>query len=108
MSTESLLQEARILSVAERMQLVEELWDSIGEQPADLPLTAEQRDELDRRLADCEADPNAGSPWSEVRDRLERRNERRITFAFPSSRNAATYDSPGRYNIIQLLARPFG
>ena len=72
MSTDSLLQAAHQLSVAERLHLVEEIWDSIGADPASLPLTAEQRDELDQRLADYEANPTAGSTWEEVRARIER------------------------------------
>jgi putative addiction module component (TIGR02574 family) len=73
MSAELLLEEARKLSVADRLHLVEELWNSIGGEQDDLPLTAEQREELDRRLADLAANPDAGTPWSEVRARLERK-----------------------------------
>ena len=58
------------LSVAERIQLVEDIWDSIAADPDSLPLTAEQMSELDRRLDDAEASPGRGRPWSEVRDRL--------------------------------------
>ena len=39
------------LSIPERLQLVEEIWDSIAPSLEQLPLTQEQRDELDRRLA---------------------------------------------------------
>jgi len=38
------------LSVPERIQLVEDIWDSIAEVPEELPLTAAQQAELDRRL----------------------------------------------------------
>ena len=54
------------LSVAERMQLVEVIWDSISAAPESLPLTQWQRDELDRRLAEYEADPSSGSSLEEV------------------------------------------
>ena len=37
------------LSVPERLQLVEDLWDSIAEEEAELPLSAAKRDELRRR-----------------------------------------------------------
>ena len=43
------------LSVAECLVLVEEVWDSIA---AATPLTDAQRIELDRRLADHEANPD--------------------------------------------------
>jgi putative addiction module component (TIGR02574 family) len=58
------------LSVAERIQLVEDIWDSIAAEPDAFPLTEEQRAELDRRLADAEANPGVGTPWSEVKARL--------------------------------------
>ena len=50
MSARQLLEEARRLSVAERMELVGEIWDSFDEssQP---PITQAQRDELRRRIA---------------------------------------------------------
>jgi putative addiction module component (TIGR02574 family) len=47
---ESIIDELRKLSVAERIQLVEDLWDSIAAD-SDLPLTDAQKAELDRRLS---------------------------------------------------------
>jgi len=55
------------LDVEERLALVEELWDSIASDSAAIPLTPEQAEELQRRLADYEANPNEGVPWSEVK-----------------------------------------
>ena len=46
----------RTLSIGERMQLVEDIWDSIAADQAALPLTDEQRAELDRRLDAYETD----------------------------------------------------
>ncbi|HLM68257.1 MAG TPA: addiction module protein [Longimicrobium sp.] len=60
------------LSVSERIQLVEDIWDSIAADPGTLPLTEEQRAELDERIDEAEANPGQGRPWSEVRDRLLR------------------------------------
>lgn len=61
------------LSIAERLLLVEEIWDSIS---AATPLTDPQRTELDRRLADHEANPDNVVSWGEVQssitDRLNR------------------------------------
>jgi len=65
------------LSVAERIQLAEDLWDSVAEETGGLPLTAAQKAELDRRLDDLERDPDAGEPWDVVRSRLEKRLARR-------------------------------
>ena len=46
------------LPVEERIKLVENLWDSIASDQQALPLTDEQRDELDWRLDAYEADKN--------------------------------------------------
>lgn len=61
------------LPVSERLQLVEDLWDSIASDTADVPLTSEQREELDRRLAGVERDPQAGDTWDNVKTRIKRR-----------------------------------
>ena len=56
----------RTLSIGERMQLVEDIWDSIAADQATLPLTDEQRAELDRRLDAYETDNIQGREASEV------------------------------------------
>lgn len=61
------------LSVPERIQLVEDIWDSIAELPEEVPLTAEQKAELDRRLDAYHQDPAEGSPWGMVRERIRAR-----------------------------------
>jgi len=61
------LSEILELSVPERIQLVEDIWDSIACVPNELSLTDEQKDELDRRLQDFRADPSGNIPWSEVK-----------------------------------------
>jgi putative addiction module component (TIGR02574 family) len=58
------------LSVAERIQLVEDIWDSIAAESDALELSPEQCDELDRRLGDQEANPAVGRSWGEVKARL--------------------------------------
>lgn len=64
-----LLAEALKLSPSDRLQLIEALWDTLSE--ADIPVTLD--DLLDERLADLEQNPDAQSPWSEVKARLEQR-----------------------------------
>ena len=70
----SRIDELRKLPVADRLQLVEELWDSIaGDSPdAAIPVTSELAAELDKRLAEHEADPGAALPWPVVRERIRR------------------------------------
>ena len=67
---ETLLSEILKLSVSERIQLVEDIWDSIAADPDEIALTEEQRAELDRRIAEVEADPGGGTPWSDVKARV--------------------------------------
>jgi putative addiction module component (TIGR02574 family) len=59
------------LSVSERIQLVQDIWDSIAEMPDSVPLTDDQKAELDRRLDAYHRDPSTGSPWSVVRERFK-------------------------------------
>lgn len=59
------------LSVSERIQLVEDIWDSIAaEAPDTVSLSQEQKDELQRRLAAHRVDPSSAVPWEQVRSRL--------------------------------------
>lgn len=69
------LPDYRKLSVAERIQLVEDIWDSIAEESPDaMALTDEQREEIRRRVAADEADPATAVPWEQVRAELFKRN----------------------------------
>ena len=61
------------LSPAERILLVEEIWDRIAAEPDLVPLSPAHRAELDRRLDALEKNPEPGRPWAEVRDELLRR-----------------------------------
>jgi putative addiction module component (TIGR02574 family) len=58
------------LPIDERIQLVEDLWDSIAADTAGPPLTEAQKCELDRRLDDLEANPADVLKWEDVRARL--------------------------------------
>lgn len=71
MSSHPLLKvEISQLSIAERIQLAADLWDSIPEPHDEIPLTDAQRQELDRRLEQYQQDPTAGSSWEDVKQRL--------------------------------------
>lgn len=60
------------LPVAERVRLVEAIWDSIAAAPEGLTLTEWQREELDRSLAEFDADPDSGSTLDDVFSRIRR------------------------------------
>jgi putative addiction module component (TIGR02574 family) len=69
---QELVAEILALPVLERVRLVEAIWDSISAVPEALPLTEWQKEELDRRLAEFEANPEAGSTLEEVFARIRR------------------------------------
>ena len=60
------------LSVPERIQLVEDIWDSIAAMPEEMPLTKAQQAELDRRINAHRLNPDEGSPWEYVRESIRR------------------------------------
>jgi putative addiction module component (TIGR02574 family) len=66
------LSEALKLSIPERIQLVEDIWDSIAAVPEPLELTKDQEEELDRRLKELDANPGSAIPWEEVIAKLRR------------------------------------
>ncbi len=56
------------LPIYERIQLVEDILDSIAEEKLNnLRLSTEESNELHRRLAAHQADPSSGIPWEQVR-----------------------------------------
>ena len=61
------------LSVTERIQLVEDIWDTIAEVPDQIELTDDQKAEIEQRLESYHRNPDAGSPWNEVRERIRDR-----------------------------------
>jgi putative addiction module component (TIGR02574 family) len=61
------------LTPEERLNLLEELWDSLAATPTTIPLTEAQRAELDRRLDDLEREGPVGIPWDEVLGRIRGR-----------------------------------
>jgi putative addiction module component (TIGR02574 family) len=62
------------LSIAERIQMVEDIWDSIAAVPEAVPVSEDQKMELDRRLEAYHRNPDLGSPWVEVRERIRSRS----------------------------------
>lgn len=65
------------LSRDQRIELVQEIWDSIAVETPPTLLTESQRQELHRRVAEDDADPGDVVPWEQVRaealDRLRRK-----------------------------------
>jgi putative addiction module component (TIGR02574 family) len=59
------------LSVSERLDLIEQIWDSLPEQVAPQEVPEWHRAELARRRARAADEPGVGRPWREVLLRLE-------------------------------------
>jgi len=61
----------RSLPVSERIELVEDIWDSIAQETSvSMQLSPEQRAEFHRRLSAHRADPSGSVPWGQVRATL--------------------------------------
>ncbi|MEO6595448.1 MAG: addiction module protein [Planctomycetota bacterium] len=63
----------RTLTDAERLELLDKIWESFRHAPESLPLTAAQRTELDRRQAAYDAGDMPVRPWEEVREEIKKR-----------------------------------
>ena len=61
------------LSVAERIQLVEDIWDSIAAVPEAVALSEEQEAELERRVEAYQANPKEGIAWNDLKTKLRKR-----------------------------------
>ncbi len=67
MTPKTILEEALRLPIEDRLELVEQIWDSIAADPAKVPVPDWHKAELDRRMAD----PNPERmTWDEVQKRL--------------------------------------
>lgn len=59
------------LPVQERIRLVELIWDSVAGVPEAVEISTALKAELEARLAEFEANPEAGYSWDQVRSRLK-------------------------------------
>jgi putative addiction module component (TIGR02574 family) len=57
------------LSPEDRLAVAEAIWDSVARETEAVPLSTEQRAELERRLADSIARPEAVTPWEVIKAR---------------------------------------
>lgn len=59
------------LPIPERIQLGAEIWDRIAEDPGKIELSSETRKLLSKRLKAFRLNPKLGSPWIDVRNRID-------------------------------------
>jgi putative addiction module component (TIGR02574 family) len=69
----TVVKQALSLSAEDRLELIEELWDSLVATPEAIPVSEAQRKELARRRRAHARNPSAGKSWGEVRAKLARR-----------------------------------
>jgi putative addiction module component (TIGR02574 family) len=62
--------DALALSIAERIQLVEDIWDTIIAEQDAVELTEEEKKIIDERLEFFHKNPDHGSPWEVVFQRI--------------------------------------
>lgn len=72
----SLREEIKKMSAAERILLAQDLWDSVADDPDAWELTPAQEREIDRRLKALErrakSGKRAGSTWAQVKRRVRK------------------------------------
>lgn len=58
------------LPASDRVAIVQEIWESVVEDISSVPLTADQRAELEKRWVDFQQHPDEGESWDEVEKAL--------------------------------------
>jgi putative addiction module component (TIGR02574 family) len=61
------------LPPAEKLQLVQDLWDDLAAAPADVPVPDWQMEELERRKIKLQANPESALTWEEVKRQIRSR-----------------------------------
>jgi putative addiction module component (TIGR02574 family) len=61
------------LSLSEKLQLVEDLWDDIASTPEDVPVHDWQKEELARRKQNLLSNPGSALSWQEIQHRVRSR-----------------------------------
>jgi putative addiction module component (TIGR02574 family) len=64
------------LSLPEKLQLVEDLWDDLATNPSEVPVHEWQKKELARRKANLISQPASGLLWEDVKRRVRSRYDR--------------------------------
>ena len=70
MDDQAVLNEVETGPVDDRIRLVRDVWDRLGDQGDEPELAGAMKAELDRRIAEMDRDPGAGVPWEEVKARV--------------------------------------
>ena len=72
MNWSATLEQISTLSVNDRIELVQAIWDTVAEDKAPHPdLTEAQKKDLDRRIAELNANPEMAVTWESIRREFE-------------------------------------
>lgn len=66
-TSQRIINEAMALPAADRLDVIERLWDSLAAAPEAIELTDAQRRELDRRIDEMDSQPDNGAAWEDVK-----------------------------------------
>ncbi len=72
MTVSAALAEIKTLSIEDRIQLVQAIWDTIAEEQTQPDLTESQKKDLTRRLAEMDANPKNVLTWEEIKASIKR------------------------------------
>ncbi len=75
--TATIEKEFSALTVAERVELLTELWDRVADEAMELPLPDWQVQELERRRALYQANPQRAIPWAKAKALILKRHAKR-------------------------------
>ena len=73
MNLDTILNEVRSWPTADRLRLIEEVWNGISDDDGEPELTDELKAELDRRLEALTKNPDAVVPWEVIEARARER-----------------------------------
>jgi putative addiction module component (TIGR02574 family) len=65
------LDQIKTLDLSDRIQLVQAIWDSIADEEAYPELTDDEKQELDRRIAEHNAEPDHVLTWEELKASIQ-------------------------------------
>lgn len=71
MTTEEILDSVRRMSVADRMALIHDIWETVSSSGESVGLTSPQVEEYESRLRRYDDHPEEAIPWSEVKKRFD-------------------------------------
>lgn len=64
------------LNPAQKLQLIEELWDDLSASPQDVPVHDWQKSEVERRRSNLDKNPASAVTWDELIERLGKNHGR--------------------------------